>query len=300
MRPLRIMTMVWGDQYIDWFERALVKSFSWPKNKKALENATWNIFTKAESAEKVLEIARSVGVKKIEYAEMSRDIVGNSPNMGYHMLNVLHSMIDICLADGSQMITAPPDTIFSDGTISTLLQMSKYGDTCVAVPHPRVNPSILDSIGDSVLTGPALVSKALEFAHKSWTVSELGAVPNGTHVSGVLWQKLDDKLWAVQHRIPTVYIASFKPEDKKVFQVPHNGLPAVYGYWDWVWPALLMKDERQRTVGASDAACIVEVTKENLNVPPIGEPNLLEPDSFYQHDFHHNINRQLLYIMRAE
>jgi hypothetical protein len=49
------------------------------------------------------------------------------------------------------------------------------------------------------------------------------------------------------------------------FQQPHDNLPPTFGCYDHVWPTDLINQERQRMIGSSDAACVLEVTKEDLN-----------------------------------
>lgn len=300
MRPLRIFTMVWGETHTDWFERACARSLAWPKNQAAIRGSTWNIMSKKEDSEKVLKIAQSVGVKTLVYTELPAELEGNAPNMGHYMLQALLAMMNVCLKDGSQLLTAPPDTIFSDGTIQNLIQMAKYGATCVAVPHARVSPSIFGSLKDGALSGPELVRRLFKHAHKSWSLCEIGLRESCSFVGGISWQKLDQNLYAVQHRLPTVYLSNFTAGDLSFFQQPHDGYPPVYGYWDHVWPTLLVKDQRQRTVGSSDAAFILEVTKEDLNVPPMTQSNPHEPDAFWRNEYHNGINRQFSYIMRGE
>lgn len=300
-RPLRIFTMAWGKQHLDWFERACLRSLSWPKNREALKDASWLICSKKEDKDEALGLAMKTKItEKFEYFEMNDAIVGNSPNMGRFMLHALQAAMDLCLKDGARMLTAPPDTIFSDGTIPALLLYGAYGDTCVAVPHARVSPSIFGSLKEGPLSGAELVSRAIKHGHKAWTTQELGAEPSGSFVGGVLWQKIAPNLYSVQHRLPTVYLSSFTSKDVMFFRQPHGGYEPVYGLWDHVWPALLVQDERQRTPGSSDVACIVEVTKEELNIPPPTVPNAAEPDAFWQREFHHRMNRQFSYIMRSE
>ena len=60
----RLLTIVWGQPYIDWFDRACVASLEQPSNLKALrENvAVWDIVTKPEDQDVVKDIASRLGL----------------------------------------------------------------------------------------------------------------------------------------------------------------------------------------------------------------------------------------------
>lgn len=294
------MTAVWGGNHLDWFERSCVRSLMWPRNKLAVKDATWRIFTKHEDIERATQIAAKVGVANIEYAVIPDRIQGNSPEMGAILLQCLIDMMDHCLNDGSRLLMTPPDTIFSEGTIEALILAGSQRGTCVAVPHPRVSPSIFGGIKESALSGAELTTLAMKHGHKAWTEAEVGHDKQNSFIGGICWKRLGPKIIAVTHRLPTVYLADFLPSDISFFRQPHDGLPPTFGAWDHVWPSTLIESQRQRMIGSSDAACIVEVTKEDLNVPPAHPVNPHEPDAFWRDEDHNKINRQYLYIMREE
>ena len=297
---LRIMTAVWGSNHADWFERACARSLSWERNRAAIKNATWTLFTKHEDVARVTAIAHKVGVKRVEYVELPESVQGNSPNMGAHLLNCLLHMMTTCLKDGSKLLMAPPDTIFSEGTIECLLNAGSQKGTCVAVPHPRVSPSIFGGIKDSPLSGAKLVTLAMKHGHKAWSEAEIGHANQNSFIGGISWKILGPKLIGVCHRLPTVYLADFLPSDLVYFQQPRDGLEPTFGVWDHTWPTDLIAQQRQRVIGSSDAACILEVTKEDLNVPPAYPVDTTQPDAYWKNMPHNVINRQYLYVMREE
>src|SRR3990167_7719200 len=61
-KPLRIFTSVWGDKYLDWFEKFTIKSLAWPKNKEALWDAKWVFLTKAEHKERLEKSLADSGI----------------------------------------------------------------------------------------------------------------------------------------------------------------------------------------------------------------------------------------------
>lgn len=295
---LRIFTVVWGKTHLDWFERSCIRSLSWPENRRAIKDATWTLFTKAADLERARDLAVKTGVENLEFAEILDGVEGNSPMMGKVLLECLLQMMSTSINDHSKVLMAPPDTIFGEGTIPALIAAGKQKGTCVAVPHPRVSPSIFGGIKDSALSGADLVSLALKHGHRAWTEAEDGHERQNSFVGGISWRRLGPKIIGVTHRLPTVYLAEFQPSDLSFFRQPHDNLPPTFGCYDHVWPSELIQQQRQRVIGSSDAACVLEVTKEDLNVPPIYPTNSHEPDAFYRNQHHNIINRQYLYIMR--
>lgn len=297
---LRIMTAVWGDNHLGWFERSCVQSLTWPENRKALKEAVWTIFTKPEDVEKAVGLAAKVGVRKIEYVELPQRVQGNSPEMGAHLLSCLNYMMAVCIKDEAKLLMAPPDTIFSEGTINSLLVSGRQKGTCVAVPHPRVNPSIFGQIKSTPLSGADLTSLAMAHGHRAWLEAEMGHPTQNSYVGGIAWQRLSSKIISVQHRLPTIYLAEFVPSDIEFYRKPHDNLAPTFGYWDHTWPSELISQGRWRMVGSSDAACILEVTKNDLNVPPPHPMDPSEPDAYWRKMPHNLLNKQYLYIMREE
>lgn len=300
MSKLRIFTVVWGDNHLDWFERACIRSLSWSRNRAAIKDATWTIFTKEKDLPRARALIEQTGVTSLEFVCVPEHVEGNSPIMGAILLQCLSQMMDASIQDHSKVLMAPPDTIFSDGSIDSLMIAGKQHGTCVAVPHIRVSPSIFGGIKDQALSGAELTTLALKHGHRAWTEAEDGHPNQNSFVGGISWRRLSNKLVAMTHRLPTVYLADFQPSDISFFQQPHDNLPPTFGCYDHVWPCTLIEQQRQRVLGSSDAACIVEVTKEDLNVPPTVTVNPHEPDAFWRNQLHNQINRQYLYIMREE
>lgn len=293
---MRIMTAVWGENHLNWFERSCVASLKW--NEEALKDATWTIFTKREDVKTATTLAGKVNVAKIEYVELPDSVEGNSPQMGAHLLSCLNYMMNVCIKENSKLLMAPPDTVFSQGSIHALRVAGRQKSTCVAVPHARVNPSVFGQIKETPLSGAELVSLAMKHGHKAWLEAEMGHPKQNSYVGGVAWQRIGEKIISVQHRLPTVYLCEFIPSDLEYFSRAHDGLPPTFGVWDHVWPTKLIGEGRQRMIGSSDAVCILEVTKNDLNVPPEHPMSPDEPDAYWRKIAHNLVNRQYLYIMR--
>lgn len=304
VRPLRIFTVAYGSTHLDWMNRALVRSLAWPQNKAALQHAKWTIFGDLENTQQVYEMATKV--LPFHQIELRPKIMDHGQ---VDLLGCMMWMMRQCALDKAQMLTAPPDTIFADGTIKTLLEYGEQPDTCVAVPHPRVLPSILDDLGAEPPTNGQLVTLALaKHPHNAWITSNQDLAINGVNVGGVNWQKTNENTWAVQHRLPTVYLANFTENDRKFFSKPWGGQAPQYGMWDHEWPGAELigpqppeiSRQRWRMIGSSDAAFIVELTESWKNTPTQRVINPDERDAFHRDEYHNRINRQYLSCFRGE
>lgn len=276
---LRLYTVAYGDKYLDWFKRGLLPSLYFSKNRLALENAntTWVLITdKEEAFHRAQELFPNIKIECYLPRRPEQDI---------------QSEIENCLRTKSPFLMAPPDTIFSNGAIPTLIEAGRQPKTVVGMVHTRVNPSFLDAIPS--MTGAQLVSRAWEHLHRSWKWSEVKEFTN-SNVGGVSWKKLSSHLVQVQHRLPTPYLVNFKPSDLEYFR--HEQ----FSVWDHEWPTKLVNEERWRYIGSSDAAYAVEVTEERMNCAASEYTDPNEPDVFGRELSHNKLNRQVLAILRSE
>jgi hypothetical protein len=284
---LQIMTLVWGDKHLEMFKKTCLASFAYPKNRGALRSAgsTWNIFTEEKYYDQISNmVSEALPAVEIELKSISslRTYIDNCQS-------ALVMMVEKCIASGDKFLMAPPDTIFGDGTIGNMIKLCRDKGAAIAVPHPRVLPAILEEMAGP-LSNQELVALAWKHLHKSWTDAEVGHHTQNSFVGGVDWQYLDDNTISVLHRLPTVYMADFAPEDLQYFK-----LCISFGSFDHEWPAELVKIRRQKFVGSSDACFIVEITEKDKNVPPIwpGDPN-----KFWQKHLHNELNAEVAAIFR--
>lgn len=302
MSNLRLFTGVWGEDAIGQFERGTLKTLLWPKNKQVLEGSVWDVWTFEEHVEELERLLFNALDIKFEphiipKLKMTDGQMASAP---YLLRQPMLEQMVLCLNSNSKLLMLPPDTLFGDGTLSNLMRLGKDPGTCVVVPHVRTLPHILHSIGEAPVANAALCRLAFESLHESWPSSEKGAIPNNSFWSGVSWEKLDDKLISVTHRIPTVYLASFTGQDHAFWQGQ-----SAFGSWDHRWPGeCLIRQERQRCPGSSDVCMIAELTKPGDNVVPSTPPEVLNsnhpPDYYWTDTLHAGHNRQTQFIFRFE
>ncbi|HRH25104.1 MAG TPA: hypothetical protein PLQ20_02075 [Candidatus Paceibacterota bacterium] len=243
----QILTVIWGNKHFDWFSRGLLASLQ----QEDLSGATWNIFTD--------------DIQRMTFALLDRFGSSGGPNIKVRSVNTLRKYIDQtqsamvwqveeCLKLDEKLIIAPPDTIFSKGSLANLL---KY-DKCIAVAHPRVLPSLLDTT-DLFLD---LASNAWKHLHESWIKAEQGCKGQSTFMGGVMWKKRQVNT-EVTHLLPTVYMCKFTPDDLRFFK----NAPS-FGSFDHEWPSFLVSQDRVDLIRDSDEAFICELTEPDKNVPP--------------------------------
>lgn len=297
MKQLRIFTAVWNDQYLDWFEKYCLASLRYPKNAAALEGATWSFLTKEENIERLNKAVNESGIKirDIEFMTLGPEFDRNPHAGGAFLLQGYLQEMGRCITFGAQSLTAPPDTIFGDGSIANMREMARGRDTVVFAAHVRVTPSI-DVELSGPLTNAKLVGAAWRHLHRTWSDAEDGLEQINSYIAGVVWRYLDNNLYSCNHRLPTPYLINFTPEDLVFFKNQiHQGVI------DHTWPGVCLIDtERMRLTGSSDAAFMVEITPEDKNIPPKSHYHADEPDLFWRNLPHNKVNRMFTVILRAE
>lgn len=286
----QIMTTFWGDMHFDWFKRGCLNSLASRSNKKTIVDncSTWNINTEKRFFAQIEEVVRK------EFPWIIINLRDRNELRRYvdDLQSALCLQIKGCLDIKERFLFAPPDTIFADGTIASMLKVGRDPGTCVAIAHPRVLPKILDEIGTNALNPAEMVSLCFKNLHRSWTDAEIGHPRRSSFMSGVSWEEISPNLYSISHRLPTIYFADFRPEDLQYFQTCIG-----FGDWDHVWASRIYENNRMRYIGSSDGGFICELTEPNKNVPPV-RPG--DPDEFWKNEAQNHFNKQFRVIFRGE
>ena len=286
---MRLFTLVWGEPYSTWFEHACVASLLWRRNREALKQyaCEWNIYTKEQDIPRLRAIAERAEIPLQFHPFAMKNSSGETlqPCLFDHMRN--------CLLDGSAMFIAPPDTVFGDGTVAAICAFGALHGTCVAVPHVRVNAGAWHAT-DKLWSNPELVSFAFANLHPTWRDANADLANTNSLLGGVSWRALASGLYAVQHRLPTCYLANVDASDVEWFSRQWET-----GTWDHTWPAKMVKEQRQRVIAGSDAAFIIELTRENENIPKLEPADATIPDRYWRDLEHHYVNRNVVAVFRG-
>lgn len=282
---MNILTVVYGDKYIDMFRRGCLASLTAGDNLKIINKSIWHIFTHEEDIGSLQSAMNEAGVKNfsLRSTKKLRDYIDPAQS-------ALIQMIKDCLERKVKFLMAPPDTIFGSGSLRGMLDLCKQSGDCVAVAHPRVLPAILNENLNG-LTNSELVSMAWGYLHRSWGEAEVGHINQNSYIGGVAWEKISEKQISVIHRLPTIYMADFIKSDLDYFTV----VPG-FGHYDHKWPGdVLVPMNRQRYIRSSDEAFIVEITEAHKNVPP---QSAGPKDGFWQANAHNEANAKMPVIFK--
>lgn len=290
-KPVRLFTIVFGKQFLDWFERACVLSLSWPKNREALKPVVaWDIWTTPEDAERASAIASKIGIP-IELHTTMTPIRATD-----NLVAALIGQMQMCEKNDWAFLFASPDSIFGDGTIATLLEVGKVRSVCVAAAPLRVvSDGFLEAMGPGPVSNPELVKIGMERMHPGFRDANADLPDVNSFKSGVSWRKLRDGMYAVTFLLYSAYLMKPNSRDVKWFISKPK-----FGNYDHSFPRVLVEQERQRVIASSDAAFIVELTPQEIGSPPLMKIDPDNPDAFWQKLPHHAINRNVIMIWRAD
>lgn len=285
---LRLFTLVHGEPYMTWMQQALVPSLSWPINRNAIRNAEWHIYTTEQSRDRVIEIARPLGLT-MKICEMNPDWAGQ------FLASAVRQIIMEASSEGDQILMAPPDTIFGEGTLETFVALGRDPRVVISAPPVRVNQSFMSSFAEA--EGPVfnetLVYMAWKHLHATWRDANITMPRNNSFIGGVSWKALSANVFAVTHLLPTPFYLGVAPSDGEWFRL--YGTPGAY---DHIWPAKLVDEGRQRLIGSSDAAFIVEITEADKNIPPLYPVNPSMNTEYSGQNKHNHVNRNTVCIFR--
>lgn len=290
MRSVRLFTIAFGDRYLDWFDRACARSLEWPDNKRQIQERVeaWDIWAPEKDAKRALGIAARLGIPVVHHPKVRGDLEENN------LFKALIGQMGLC-ADKSAFIFAAPDNIFGDGSIRTLLDIGSVPGICVAVPTLRVaEEGFLEAMPDGPMKNAELVKFSMPRVHQAFLDGDVTKPSNNGWISGVTWRPLADGLYAVTHRMPSSYLMQPKRTDVKWFLDRPK-----FGCYDHQMPQILVNQERQRVVGSSDAAFMVELTTKDTWCPPLYPTDSANPDRYRGDLSHHVVNRNVVCIWRA-
>lgn len=288
---LQILTMCYGEKHIELFRRACLKTLSFPENRRAIyENKTrWNICTDEEHIE---YLKREID---IYFPELEINFIKTEDLRRYTdpIQSAIIWQIEDCLRTKSRLLIAPPDTLFAEGSVKSLVFAGREPGSVVVVPHPRVLPEILSSKFDPFVSSPELVRLSMACLHQSWSDAECGHVRQNSYVGGVKWWRVNEKVISGQHYLPTPYLMDFTEADLQYFKTQIS-----FGSFDHIWANdILLPAGRQRYIASSDSCFIAEITERDKNVPPIWDG---DKDSFWRSNFQFQIDKQTVFTFRSE
>ncbi len=287
MRKIRLLSVVYGERYLDLFQRACLRSLWQPGNLPALLSADREIehLVVTPSDQFTVEIPGHVedigryAIKQVWYGDEAKA----------HQRGTLEWM-KMCAADGSLAMGANPDWFFADGSVANMVNYLQDRDLAVAGLYARVNDGMFlghidfrydtfsDDKGVFNVSPSELVNLAmLNYPHYCLSHADVSKEQNHSAHSGVFVQPISPGLWSMSLRVPNVILASVTKDD--CWEYTEHMAQHKSGWWDWVWPTKLIEHGRLKFLQSSDLFFMVDLTKPDVN-HPIVEPNRLWNDDF--------------------
>jgi hypothetical protein len=288
---LRIFTLVFRNVFLEMLEHCCANSLAWPRNIAALKSvdATWHIYSREDERDRINGIVTRIGIPVEHHA--IPDIHAIAEKLDTALLAELRAAVE----GGSALLTAQPDIVFGDGTIETFIALAKENnEVCIAAPHPRVNAAeFIKEIGAAPIENSELVRLAFKHLHESWRTADLSLDKVSCWHGGVAWRRLGDKMYGVTARLPTAFLVRPREDDIAFFSTAKKGA------WDHHWPTKLVNERRQRLIGSSDAAFVVELTEASSH-PSVLRAKLPNKQDIYRHNNPHNeVNANTMAIWRS-
>lgn len=288
---MNILTISYGRFYVDLLRNSLMKSLMTKSNFDLInhEKTTWWVYTDDEFIEEI------EGRIKTFFPAVTPMVKPRSDLRRFNdeTQSALVHQIEECLKNKTPLLFAPPDIYIGEGSINGLIKTGWEESVSVVACHLRVTPSFL--LEPQPKDNAELVTKAFKHLHRSWIDAELGNPRQNQYGTGVCWQKISDNLYSTIHRLPTPYYIKFTKEDLDYFSTCIG-----FGNFDHAWPGqILMPRGRQRTVTSSDIAFMVEITEPHKNISALPDNNK-NPNDFFEHYMHNEINKQFLFTLRGQ
>jgi hypothetical protein len=273
MRRIRLLTVAFGERYLDLFHRACLRSLWQPGNLPALlregREIEHLVVTPCESVRSVpislvCNCPPNYNIKTVWY--------GDRPNIQVHAIG---EWLKMCVGDGSLAMIANPDWFYADGSVTNMVNYLQDRDFAVAGLYARVNDGSflkeLDECSNDTYRPYDLVDAAmLSHAHHCLEYADVSRDRNSSAYSGVFIQPIADGLWSMNMRLAHVFLASINSSDvdnynrckDKYGQEWWNSSSAAW--WDSLWPSHLYEQGRLKFLESSDLFFCVDLTKPDM------------------------------------
>ncbi|VAW70952.1 hypothetical protein MNBD_GAMMA12-2429 [hydrothermal vent metagenome] len=266
-KKIYVYSMGWGD-FLEYYFKYTVPSIYQPSNLPLLESEGFEIIPILYTIDEPDKIYQSYGELITKYLpdnfcieQIKLQTVGLVKHIANEaILRVFRKSID----ENALFIMAPPDTIFSDGSIYNAVKSVYYKSVCFGSAHPRVKFDLLEdqkiktmACGGESISSPTMVKLAMTHLHDKYLYANDELDENTTY-AGVSIRKINDELYSVIHNLPTTYVVYPLEEDYQFFKRKGD-----FNQWDREWLQLLVKKNRIKISGASDQFFCVELTSKD-------------------------------------
>jgi len=267
-RKINFFVTVWGP-HIDLFFMCCVPSLLQPGNAPVLAQKGYPMelviytkspedFTKIEShTEKLNKIKKYMTVT---LCEVKPNKISDKNDI---LMEAYVKHLDKCYEENAWLVHTPPDMIYGNHSLGNAMQLVEGKDICLAIPYPRVEMDLVVedhkfnrfAAGEDIFENDELVDFAFKYGHAVLLKAFDHEEENNTR-QGLSIRAIGDNSYAVVMSMPGPVVASIKKEDVNFFKYCPS-----FNHIDKLWSRMLVRKNRIKTVGSSDFAFAVELTK---------------------------------------
>jgi len=267
-KKVYVFSVAWGS-YLDYYFNTTIPSIFQPSNIPGLVAEEFDIslvLYTLDDPDEIFQKYKNVIINympntfKIEKIETKHTIVK------YIMLVAVLRFFRKAIDDKALFIWAPPDIIFSNGSLYNSVMSTYYKEVCFAAIPARVSLNILEnqSIKDLIqqktsISSPKLVSIAFDNLHENFIYANDELDENTTHY-GFSMRKITNELYSVIGNMPSPWVIYPIEEDYQYFLSVGD-----FNQWDRGWLELLIKKNRLKIAGSSDQFFCIELTENDEN-----------------------------------
>ena len=256
-----VWTVMWGQKTIDMYKACLLRSLWQPGNLPELLADGYTVEFRIDCTEYESSYIAKENPKKM--------IVQAWPKGRLNPLSALWTMMKYCYENNYIFVMGMPDQFIGNGSLTNMIKVAAGRPLCLAGLHLRVDEELfstyLKANPYAVLSNRQLVRMSIKDMPHGNTINSFIDKPNVSYVSGLFIQEITPNLYAIIHRLPTIFIASFRKND--------IGYMRDFGCWDHEWPTYLMMQKRFKFIGSSELFYSVEMTeKDSHYCGPLNSP----------------------------
>jgi hypothetical protein len=262
-KSLFVFVPVWGEEYINWFFIYMLPSLMQENNLplvKEKKKIVFYFYTKEENIDYLNRLIKinivdfeSKIYTEANFCDHARDMMSN------YFIHILKEGID----KKSLLLFAMPDSIFSNGSIDNMVNLSDGKGVSIAIASPRISIECIKNNNISTLcNGSELTDIVLKCQHQSLAFTNDFLDVNST-LEGISTKRVKNGI-LVTHNLPSVFLCDPIKSDLSFFR-----RRPLFNIIDKLWPHMLFRQSRLKVVASSDIALVVELTHDNDKKPKL-------------------------------
>ncbi len=297
-KKIYIYTAAWGE-YLDWYFKYSLPSLTNKTNSELLIGAGYKvkfILYTTDSKKSVVKkyMSKNNGFSAVEIVEFDS---GNENEVRKIAVKPLVDILKRCLKEKAMLFQAPPDIIFSNGSLYNSVITSFGKNKCFASAISRVSVDILNDIPaylEKGIKGSKLVGICMKYMHDELRYANEDLEKNTTY-KGISYRKISSSMYTITHNLPSVFLVFPIKDDYEYFNKVQD-----FNMWDRGWLEILVRTKRLKISGSSDLFFPVELTNDNFDRNSEISSNLKYNDELYRPEIHNHVANMFITVWRSD